>query len=125
MLIKRIFFIYFWSCRSLLLCAGLFSLVVANGATLCNGAWASHCSGSSCCRAQGLECGFSSCGMQASFAPWHVGSSQSKDRIHVSCIGRQIPNHKTTREILMLILIIFLKVLSARFHHCKPTISLL
>ena len=30
------------------------SLVAASGATLCCGAWASHCSGFSCCRAQAL-----------------------------------------------------------------------
>ena len=24
-------------------------------------------------------------------APWHVGSSQNRDRTHVSCTGRRIP----------------------------------
>ena len=33
-------------------------------------------------------------------APRHVGSSQSRARTHVSCIGRQILNHCTTREAL-------------------------
>ena len=28
---------------------------------------------------------------------WHVGSSWSRDRTHVPCIGRQILNHWTTR----------------------------
>ena len=31
-------------------------------------------------------------------APWHVGSSQTRARTRVPCIGRQIPNHCTTRE---------------------------
>ena len=31
-------------------------------------------------------------------APWHVGSSQTRDHTHVPCIGRQILNHWTTRE---------------------------
>ena len=31
-------------------------------------------------------------------APWHVGSSQTRDRTHVPCIGRRIPNHCGTRE---------------------------
>ena len=31
-------------------------------------------------------------------APWHVGSSQTRARTHVPCIGRQILNHCTTRE---------------------------
>ena len=32
-------------------------------------------------------------------APQHVGSSRSRDRTHVSCIGRWILNHCTTREV--------------------------
>ena len=35
-------------------------------------------------------------------APWHVESSQTRDQTHVSCIGKQIPNHWTTRKILFL-----------------------
>ena len=31
-------------------------------------------------------------------APWHVGSSQTRDRTHVPCINRQTSNHWTTRE---------------------------
>ena len=33
-------------------------------------------------------------------APWHVGSSWTRDRTHVPCIGRRILNHWTTREVL-------------------------
>ena len=55
----------------------------------------------------GSRCaGFSSCGTQAQqlrctglVAPWHVGSSQTKARTYVSCIGRQILNYCTTREV--------------------------
>ena len=32
-------------------------------------------------------------------APWHVGSSWTRDRNHVRCIGRQILNHCDTREV--------------------------
>ena len=32
-------------------------------------------------------------------AQWHVGSSQTRDRTLVPCIGRQIPTHCTTREV--------------------------
>ena len=31
-------------------------------------------------------------------APWHVGSTRTRARTHVPCIGRQIVNHCTTRE---------------------------
>ena len=31
-------------------------------------------------------------------APWHMGSSQTRDRTHVPCIGRRILNHCATRK---------------------------
>ena len=62
--------------------------------------------------------GFSSCGMRAHqlwltgsraqaqqwwrtglVAPWHMGSSWTRDRTRVPCIGRWILNHCTTREV--------------------------
>ena len=50
--------------------------------------------------------GFSSCGSQALerrhtglVAPWHVESSQTRDRTCVPCIGRRILNHCTIREV--------------------------
>ena len=41
---------------------------------------------------------------------WHVGSSQTRTRTRVPCIGRRIVNHCTTREALLS----FLKTLSFR-----------
>ena len=32
-------------------------------------------------------------------APWHVGSSRTRARTHVPCIGRQILNYCATREV--------------------------
>ena len=32
-------------------------------------------------------------------APWHVGSSQTRDQTCVPCIGRWILNHCATREV--------------------------
>ena len=68
--------------------------------------------------------GFSSCGTRAQqlwlagsraqaqqlwrtglVAPWHVGSSRTRAQTRVPCIGRQILNHCTTREVLFCILI--------------------
>ena len=34
--------------------------------------------------------GFSNCGTQALVAPWHMQSSQTRDRTHVPCITRQV-----------------------------------
>ena len=44
-------------------------------------------------------------------APWHVGSSQTKDRTCVSCIGRWILIHCATREvpIILFLLSVILK----------------
>ena len=35
--------------------------------------------------------------------PWHVESSQTRDRTCVPCIGRQWHSHWTTREVLVLV----------------------
>ena len=49
--------------------------------------------------------GFSSCSVWAQkwltglAAPWHMGSSQTKDQILVPCISRWILNHWATREV--------------------------
>ena len=45
-------------------------------------------------KAQALKCRLRSCGAQALVAPWHVESSQTRDRTCVPCIGRQIPNRE-------------------------------
>ena len=66
------FLIYFWLCWVFIAVHGL-SVVVASGVSLHCGAWASHCSGFSCCRAQDLGAwasvvvarGLSSCGARA------------------------------------------------------------
>ena len=71
-------------------------------------AWASHCGGFSCCRAPALGCAGASevaapglylghrlnkCGALSLVTPRCVGSSWTRDRIHVSCIGRKILYH--------------------------------
>ena len=69
------------------------------------GSWASHCGGSSCCRAQAVERGVSSCGV----VPRHVESSQTRDWTHVPCTGRRAPNLWTTREVHFLHLFVLLR----------------
>ena len=44
-----------------------------------------------------------SCGSRGLVAPRHVGSSQTRARTHVPCIGRQILNHCATREALPIV----------------------
>ena len=46
----------------------------------------------------------SSCGSRAQAAPRHVGSSQTRARTRVPCIGRQTLNHCATREALYVFL---------------------
>ena len=57
------------------------------------GAWASHCSEFSCCRAhaQYLWC-------SGLVALQHVGSSQTRDRTPVPCAGTQMLHHWATRR---------------------------
>ena len=117
--LKDQFFFFFFGCTgSLLLCMGFLQLRRA-GATLRCGArpsfslrWLLLLQGTGSTRA-----GFTSCGMwvqqlwladsrvQAQqlwctglAAPWHVGSSRTRARTRVPCIGRQILNHCATRE---------------------------
>ena len=47
-------------------------------------------------RAQAQQCSTKAMGL---VVPWHVKSSQIRDRTHVSCIGRQILNHCITKEV--------------------------
>ena len=99
-------------------CVRAFLQLRRAGATLRCGARASHCGGFSCCGAQALGVwasvvvarGLSSCGLVGSraqahqlwrtdlVAPRHVGSSRTRARTRVPCIGRQILNHCTTKE---------------------------
>ena len=95
------------------------SLVAVSRGYLRCCAWASHCSGFSCCGAWAVGSrasvvaarGLSSCGLRALesrlsscgavvglVAPRHVGSSRTRARTCVPCIGRRILNHCTTRE---------------------------
>ena len=71
--INLFIYLFIFGCvGSLLLCVGFLQLWQV-GATLCCGAWASHCGGFSCCGAQALgtarasvvvACRLSSCGSQ-------------------------------------------------------------
>ena len=90
-----IYLFYFWLCWVFVSVRGL-SLVVASG-------------GHSSLRCAGLSLSWPlllrSTGSRRAgsvivspVAPWHVGSSQTRARTHVPCIGRQILNHCTTRE---------------------------
>ena len=94
-------------------CVWTFSRCGDRGLLLCCGAWSSYCGGFSCSRAWALEhvdffcyglralvCRFSGFWRIGSIALWHVESSQTRDRTHVSCIDRQILHHWSTREVL-------------------------
>ena len=63
------------------------SVVAARGLSSC-GSWA-------------VECRLSNTGL---VAPWHVGSSRTRARTRVPCIGRRILNHCATREVLTITL---------------------
>ena len=121
--LKKIYFIYFWLHWVYIVARGL-SLVAASGGY----SWL-QCAGFSLwwlllLRSMGSRCvGFSSCSTLAQqlwlagsraqaqqlwhtglVAPWHVGSSWTRDRTHVPCIGRRILNHCATREVPKLLI---------------------
>ena len=50
------------------------------------------------CGAQAPDAQLSSCGSQAQLLHGMWDLSQTRARTHVSCVGRQIPNHCATRE---------------------------
>ena len=68
------------------------------GATPHRGAQASHYRGLSRCRAQAPDAQAQQLWLTGLVAPRHVGSSQTRARTRVPCIGRQTLNHHATRE---------------------------
>ena len=96
-------FIYLWLCWVFVSVRGL-SLVVARG-----GHSSSRCAGLSLSRplllrSTGSRRAGSVILLTGSVAPRHVGSSQTRARTRVPCIGRQILNHCATREAPQLML---------------------
>ena len=96
------FFIYFiYGCvGSSFLCEGSLQLWQA-GATLHRGVRASRYRGLSCCGAQAPDAQAQQLWLPGPAAPRHVGSSQTRARTRVPCIGRRILNHCATREALV------------------------
>ena len=91
-------FIYFWLRWVFVASHRLFLWLPRAGATLRCGAQA-YCGGFSCCRARALVTQASVVLRHAGLvAPWHVGSSRTRARTCVPCIGRRILNHCATRE---------------------------
>ena len=91
-------YLFIYGCiGSSFLCEG-FLLSRQVGATLHRGARASHHRGLSCCRAPAPDAQAQQLWLTGLVAPRHVGSSQTRARTRVPCIGRQTPNHCATRE---------------------------
>ena len=94
------YFIFIYGCvGSSFLCEGFLQLRQV-GTALHRGARASHYRGPSHCRAQAPDAQAQQLWLTGLVAPWHVGSSQTRTRTRVSCIGRQTLNHCATREAL-------------------------
>ena len=97
-------FIFIFGCvGSSFLCEGCLQLRRA-GAALHRGARASYCLGLSCCGAQAPDAQAQQLWLTDLVALQRVGSSQTRARTCVPCIGRQILNHCATREARYLIL---------------------
>ena len=106
-LIYLFIFIFIFGCvGSSFLCEGFLQLWQA-GASHHRGARASHSCGLSCCGAQAPDVQAQQLWPTGPVAPWHVGSSQTRARTRVPCIGRQILNHCATREARIILFIYF------------------
>ena len=93
-----IFYFFFSGCvESSFLCEGFLQLRQA-GATPHRGARASHYRGLSRCGEQAPDAQAQQLWLTGPVAPRHVGSSQTRARTRVPCIGRQTLNHCATRE---------------------------
>ena len=88
MILNLFIYLFIYGCvGSSFLCEGLLQLRQV-GATLHRGAWASHYRGLSCCGAQAPDAQAQQLWLTGLVAPWHVGSSQTRARTRVPCIGR-------------------------------------
>ena len=95
-----IIYLFIFGCvGSSFLCEGFLQLQRA-GATLHRGVRASHCHGLSCCGARAPDTQAQQLWLTGLVVPRHVGSSQTRARTRVPCIGRRILNHWATREAL-------------------------
>ena len=99
MFLKIYLFSYFWLCW-VFVAEHRPSLVGRAGATPHCVARASHCGGLSCCGARAPGARAQQLWRTGSLASRHVGSSQTRARTRVPCIGRRAPNHCATREAL-------------------------
>ena len=91
-------FMYFWLCWVFVSVRGL-PLVAASGghsSSRCAGL----CRGLSCCGARAPDAQAQQLWLTGPVALRHVGSSQTRARTRVPCIGRRILNHCATREAL-------------------------
>ena len=74
---------------------------------------ASPCGGFSCCREWTLEWKLQQLWLGLT-ALWHVGSSWTRDRIHVPHTGRQILNHWTNKKVPLKLLCGNFMILSSK-----------
>ena len=95
------------------------------GAALHRGARASHYRGPSRCGAQAPDAQAQQLWLTGPVAPWHVGSSQTRARTRVPCIGRQIPSHCATREAPLFFLMSLSRSLSILFIFSKNELLVL
>ena len=114
-----LFYFIFGCVGSSFLCVG-FPQLRQVGATPHRSAQGSHCRGLSCCGAQAPDVQAQQLWLTGPVAPQHVGSSQTRARTRVPCIGRQILNRCTTAEAP--VWLIFIK--SFRTLECCPLESI-
>ena len=119
--LHRVLFIYlflylFLSALGLRFCARAFSSCGKRGPPFIAVRGSLHYRGLSCCGAQAPDAQAQQLWLTGPAAPRHVGSSQTRARTRVPCIGRQILNHCATREAPRLCFCMWL-LLHLSWHH--------
>ena len=94
-----LFILFIYGCvGSSFLCEGSPQLWQAGATPHCGARGAPHHCGLSRCGAQAPDAQAQQLWLTGPAAPRHAGSSQTRARTRVPCIGRQTPNHCATRE---------------------------
>ena len=83
-------------------CCGLWAFSRCSGQRLgfSHRVWASHAAASLVAELCSRACGLQQLRLTGLAAPWHVGSSPTRDWTRVPCVGRRVLNQWTAREVL-------------------------
>ena len=104
-------------------CARAFSICGKWGPLFIAVCGPSHYCSLSCCGAQAPDTQAQQLWLTGLVAPRHVGSSQTRARTRVPCIGRQTLNHCATREAFLWVILKFIIIFESGALHFHFALS--